>query len=298
MEPEGECGSTILAVGDSLTEDIYRCTRLEHDPLELWPMRLQQRLIEESPQYHHCPTRVLNIGVGSTTAQVDGKCGGDNPPAANKCGYSTACCSREKLEAALRSHIDIVIIMFGTNDAKKVNWNRTNYVADYTALVRRFVQMEGPVPRVIVMSPPPAWKAPQAWDGGDYGIMKDVINSELAQDSRRVAAAAGAEFADLHAAMGERVSSLQGGPGALYSDVTCDGIHFTPLGSRLMAHVVYELLSPTLLEPSRGAATRTTVESEVDANSQSQFATSPALKMCLAPTSCFAPRSRQAFASN
>ena len=75
---------------------------------------------------------------------------------------------------ATTSNADIVVIMLGTNDAKKQNWEHLHnqYSSDYADLIEAFNQMASN-PTILIMTPPPLYR------DGRYGMLQTAINSDL-----------------------------------------------------------------------------------------------------------------------
>jgi acyl-CoA thioesterase I len=74
---------------------------------------------------------------------------------------------------ALNSVPNIVILMFGTNDAKKHRWNETEFKEDYVSLILKFQQLPSN-PTVYISIPPPLYATTSI-----YGMNATVINIEL-----------------------------------------------------------------------------------------------------------------------
>ena len=58
---------------------------------------------------------------------------------------------------ALLTDPNVVIIMFGTNDSKKGNWDRNRFMLDYHKMIRSF-QVLPSRPKIYLMIPPPLYK--------------------------------------------------------------------------------------------------------------------------------------------
>lgn len=74
---------------------------------------------------------------------------------------------------ALKSEPKIVILMLGTNDAKKHRWNETEFRKDYVSLIHEFRQLPSN-PIIYISIPPPLYSTT-----GLYGMNATVINIEL-----------------------------------------------------------------------------------------------------------------------
>lgn len=114
----------VTCVGDSITKGSGASS-----PDKTYPALLERLLQDHyKPLTHHLssthlsthPINVINFGVSSMCATKKS----DHPY------WKT-----EEIKGALKSQPSIVLIMFGTNDAKAVNWNETAYISDYKEMV-------------------------------------------------------------------------------------------------------------------------------------------------------------------
>ena len=103
--------------------------------------------------------RVTNYGVGGTTLLKK----------ADRPYWNTSAFAK-----ASTSNAQIVVIMLGTNDAKRWQWPKLHgeYEGDYRALIEVFTGMPSK-PAVHIMSPPPLYR------DGVYGMLQSAINSDL-----------------------------------------------------------------------------------------------------------------------
>lgn len=65
--------------------------------------------------------------------------------------------NEDNYQDALISKPDIVILMLGTNDAKTINWDQTNYIKDYKEMANIFLSLQTK-PLLYMMIPPPLYK--------------------------------------------------------------------------------------------------------------------------------------------
>lgn len=191
----------VYCVGDSITYG---------NGLEEWewgeasyPARLQQFL---GPRY-----KVYNYGIsGATLMEIPKK-------AYNRYGY---------LDLIRQQSPDIVVLMLGTNDSKKKNWDAEAYRGQYAALVESIKELES-IRYIYLMAPP------EAYPGQDgkviYGIDNDVICNEIREIVSEVAKEAGAGWIDI-------CSVMQGHP----EYFTEDGLHPNRTGYAVIAHTVGE----------------------------------------------------------
>lgn len=128
----------VACVGDSITAGYLSSCGLDY------PAQLQSLLGEKFA--------VANYGVGGTTLLRRA----DHPY------WNTS-----NFEKATSSNADVVVIMLGTNDAKKNNWEHLapSYPADYQAMLDVFASMASR-PRILIMTPPPLYK------DGRYGMLR------------------------------------------------------------------------------------------------------------------------------
>ena len=105
-----------------------------------YPAKLQQYLDNNPTLAKDNITCVVNnFGVSGTTALKDG----DHPYWATK-----------PYQSAIAFQADYIVIQFGTNDAKVINWNETAYVKDFVELINSFKQSKKK-PAIFISSPPP-----------------------------------------------------------------------------------------------------------------------------------------------
>jgi hypothetical protein len=127
----------IACVGDSLTEGAQTDKRVLS-----YPAILQEKLTMP-------PYKVFNFGKGSTTAQSISKSGSAMP-------YTQSVQYKQSMAA----HVDVVVLMLGTNDARKVFWNETRFKSDYTDLIERYQALPSKVRALVDMPVPSVLPAP------------------------------------------------------------------------------------------------------------------------------------------
>jgi len=161
----------IACVGDSLTEGAQTDKRVLS-----YPAILQEKLTMP-------PYKVFNFGKGSTTAQSISKSGSAMP-------YTQSVQYKQSMAA----HVDVVVLMLGTNDARKVMlslslslflsllplphlslphlslpgtndarkvfWNETRFKSDYTDLIERYQALPSKVRALVDMPVPSVLPAP------------------------------------------------------------------------------------------------------------------------------------------
>jgi acyl-CoA thioesterase I len=135
----------VACVGDSITAGYLSSCELDY------PNQLQRLLGEQ--------WNVRNFGVGGTTLLRRA-----DHPYVNTSAYSKA----------LAFEADIVVIMLGTNDAKRSNWRlASQFLGDYQSLIGAFKATVSK-PAIYVMKPPPLYR-----DRVYYDMNQSAINTAL-----------------------------------------------------------------------------------------------------------------------
>uniref|UniRef100_A0A7S1PPQ7 SGNH hydrolase-type esterase domain-containing protein n=1 Tax=Alexandrium catenella TaxID=2925 RepID=A0A7S1PPQ7_ALECA len=135
-----------------------------------------------------------------------------------------------QFESALAFLPDIVILQFGSNDSKDINWqgHAQDFVPDYSDLARTFQNLSSK-PTVYIMVPPPLYL------DHVYDMNLKVINTELPDKLRRVAELNGlAPPIDVFGAFLEHCPH----PGTAPCDWIIDGCHPSDDGYHKIAEVV------------------------------------------------------------
>lgn len=183
----------IACVGDSLT-DGYKLS----DPVnESYPGQLT-KLVSEG-------TVVKNFGIFNKTVLKE-----SNAPYWNSSEYSNS----------LAFNPEIVVLMFGSNDIKDVNWgNKASFIRDYNALIKSYQTLSSH-PRVYICLPLPSFTS-------KYGMSDNRIVHELIPKIKEVAQQNSVTLIDLHT------------PFAGKEHLFIDKIHPTTDGTKKMAEIVY-----------------------------------------------------------
>lgn len=157
--------------------------------------------------------KVLNFGVNSRTAQVDGK----EFNGKGELGYVKTLV----YENSLKSKANAVIILIGTNDSKTVNCvgREEIFKRDYAALVDKYIAMESKPVVIIALSP---FAKSSGWTISEERI-KTVINPA----QKAVAEERGLTIVDLHTLFEENAATILSG----------DGIHPNANGRKLLADI-------------------------------------------------------------
>lgn len=183
----------VAAVGDSITFG----EGVEADSRELvsYPGQLQTLL---GSGY-----QVINFGyIGATLRDA-----GDQP-------YRKT----DAYAASLESAPDVVVIMLGSNDSKKQNWDAKTYESELAGLITTYRALPS-APKVFVMTPPAATENKPKID-------PEVISKEIAPIVRKVGAAMNAPVIDVYAAT------------LAHPDYFPDGVHPDKTGAGLIATTV------------------------------------------------------------
>lgn len=157
----------VVCVGDSITRNGY------------WMNGMQGLL--PTDRY-----LVKGYGVDSTTAMSTGISGR---------GQEMAYTSKNSYDVSLRSNPDVVVIMFGTNDAFDFNWNQAcnangaQFKKDYIALIRAYQNLESH-PEVFMVLPPTSFYA-----GSNCS---QNLTTKVVPALREIAAETGITLVDVH----------------------------------------------------------------------------------------------------
>jgi acyl-CoA thioesterase-1 len=192
----------VSCIGDGITWGLYASDR----KYTSYPARLQQDL---GDGYH-----VTNFGRSWSTMLKNG-----DAPYWNSLEY-TAFMSQ--------AHVDVVIIMLGTNDAKDHNWKQhgSEFEADYEAFVNQIRTKFGNDVRILGLIPPPLY----ATNLLDIDVNPYTVNVLLPGLFRRIQRFGQIELIDVFNFMGGRAFS--------HPDYFVDGVHPTDLGYSQMAKFV------------------------------------------------------------
>lgn len=121
---------------------------------------------------------------------------------------------------------DIVIILLGTNDSKKVNWDKDKFIDDYGEIIDGYLSLES-APKVYMLNLPPVFEV-----RGKvlYDIRKNVIEEEIIPAVRQIADSKSISCIDVYKVFNGR------------KELFTDGVHLNAKGCRLLAQTVYETL--------------------------------------------------------
>ena len=118
---------------------------------------------------------------------------------------------------------NVVIILLGTNDSKKNNWDIDKFINDYCEIVDSYLSLET-APKVYALIPPPVFEV-----RGKvlYQIRKTVIEEEIIPAVKRIAELKGIDCINAYEVFSEK------------KELFADGVHPNVAGSRLLAETVY-----------------------------------------------------------
>lgn len=186
----------VACIGDSIT---WGFTLLRPSK-QSYPALLQEML---GPAYE-----VRNFGYNNASARFDA-----DTPYVKKRVY----------QDSLGWNPDIVLIMLGTNDTKRRNWDPVIFRRDYTELVKSYVALPSH-PRVILIAP---IRIHLPLRIPVLGLYPETLEAGVRPAIGQIAAGLGLEFVDLV---------------DLFPDSTylMDGVHPQAAGARLLAEAIFQ----------------------------------------------------------
>ena len=203
----------ISCVGDSITAG----SGASDKKTTSYPARLEKILCNNS----NISYKVHNYGKGGTTVTKKGL--GDAPEYEKMSYWDTS-----QYKEALNLRADIIIIGFGTNDAKRHNWNESSFVQDYVNFIDTF-KSDRIKPKIFILVPPPLL-LPLMF------IKLDVVNERFQHVIPKIASIANVGYVNIFEAMGGKKGKRH-----LFLDDAKpikwpnDGCHPNDLGYRVIA---------------------------------------------------------------
>ena len=165
--------------------------------------------------------QVTNFGHSGTTVQWEG-----HNPYYKQPNYTLA----------LNSNPNIVIFMFGHNDAMTKSWNQPRFSNDFKKMLQQF-QFLPSKPQIFVMIPPPSYWLTM------YDIRQDLTNDVFPKLIPQLAHEVGIDdshIIDINGMFRRKMDAQDSKIDGLFcSPRVCDGIHPTRKGERMMAEEVY-----------------------------------------------------------
>ena len=189
----------VACVGDSITWGFTIVNRRKNS----YPAVLQELL---GPDYE-----VRNFGHNDASARFDA-----DTPYVRKKAYSNS-----------RSwNPDIVLLMLGTNDTKRRNWDPAVFRRDYTRLVESYQALPS-APRIVLIAPIRVF---QPLGIPLLGLYSDTMENGVRPAIHEIAAGKGLELIDL---------------ADLFTDsrLLMDGVHPQAAGARLLAARIHAALA-------------------------------------------------------
>lgn len=185
-------------IGDSITWGFTILRRRKNT----YPAQLQELLGHD--------WKVRNFGVNNACANFSGDLPYGRLPALHK---------------ALRFKPDVVVMMLGTNDSKRVNWNPEAFVSGYSRIVDSFLGLKR-VPKVFLLLPPHIY--------GEYGpemfaLNEDRLAGEIIPAIREIAQERNLPLIDIHSVIADK-------------SLLNDGIHPGRTGAGMIAWTVASAL--------------------------------------------------------
>ena len=185
----------VACIGDSITWGFTLLNPWKHS----YPAVLQEKLGDGY--------EVRNFGHNDASARFDA----DTP-------YVT----KKEYRESLAWNPDVVLLMLGTNDTKRRNWDPEIFRRDYGRLVDSYVNLPS-APRVILIAPIQIFLL-----GGlaIMGLYPDTMEGGVRPAVHEIAAQKGLQLIDLH---------------DLFTDSSymMDGVHPQKQGARMLAEAIY-----------------------------------------------------------
>ena len=185
----------IACVGDSITWGFTIVNRRKYS----YPALLQQRLGAEY--------EVRNFGYNDASARFDA-----DTPYVKKSVY----------QESLAWNPDVVLLMLGSNDTKKRNWDPEIFRRDYKRIVESYLKLHSQ-PRVILIAPIQIF---QPMHIPLLGLYTETMENGVRPAIREIAAEMGLELVDLV---------------NLFTDskYMMDGVHPQREGARMLEEAIY-----------------------------------------------------------
>ena len=204
----------IACIGDSITWGFTIIRRSKYS----YPAVLGELLNSESQEFE-----VNNYGYNDSTARMDSEV-----PYVKKKVFTNA----QKFLP------DIAIIMLGSNDTKRINWDPEKFREGYSKIVDTFTELGA---KVYLMTPPPILNKIEIKEGVEISRIDPSIislNDQTLDEGvipiiKELAREKGLPVIDINSAIGE-VEQFN------------DGIHPNREGAEIIARTVYERLSKDL----------------------------------------------------
>ena len=185
----------VACIGDSITQG----TGVKKAKNNSYPAQLQKLLGDDY--------QVLNYGLNGRSVQK---------------GVMMSYTNERFYKISQEIQPNIVVIMLGTNDTMKRNWNAVNYEKDLEAFVQVYQNLES-LPVVYLMKPPPIYRS---W----FGHQASVMENEVILIVQRVAEKLNIQTIDIFTALTN------------HAELFPDGLHPNKDGATVIAKTVYDAL--------------------------------------------------------
>jgi lysophospholipase L1-like esterase len=186
----------IACIGDSITWGFT----LLRPWKQSYPALLQQRL---GPEYE-----VRNFGYNDASARFDA---------------DTPYVSKKVYKDSLAWNPDVVLLMLGTNDTKKRNWDPEIFRRDYRKIVKSYQDLPSN-PRIILIAPIRVF---QPFHIPVLGLYTETMENGVRPAIREIAAESGLELIDL----------VDLFPDSKY---LMDGVHPQATGAKMLEEAIYK----------------------------------------------------------
>jgi lysophospholipase L1-like esterase len=186
----------IACIGDSITWGFT----LLRPWKQSYPALLQQRL---GPEYE-----VRNFGYNDASARFDA---------------DTPYVSKKVYKDSLAWNPDVVLLMLGTNDTKKRNWDPEIFRRDYRRIVKSYQDLPSN-PRIILIAPIRVF---QPFHIPVLGLYTETMENGVRPAIREIAAESGLELIDL----------VDLFPDSKY---LMDGVHPQATGAKMLEEAIYK----------------------------------------------------------
>lgn len=186
----------VACIGDSLTYG----TKIDDKKNFSYPAQLQRKLGELY--------EVKNFGLPNSCAEIN---------------TTLPYIMSNEFKSALDYNADIYVLMLGTNDAKKINWNNKEiFIRDYSKIIEKIGK-----DRLIIMTAPPTHYSIGTVLTNEYTTEEGVqeVNSLI----REIAAKYNIKLIDNY-------GLIKANNSGFYVN---DGIHFNEIGANFLAGNVY-----------------------------------------------------------
>lgn len=190
----------VACVGDSITWGFTIIGRARHS----YPAVLQTLLGEEF--------KVRNFGFNDASARIDS---------------DTPYVSKVVFRNALNFEPDIVLLMLGSNDTKKCNWDPEEFRKGYLHIINSFTSVE-PSPQVFLLTPPHLF---DRYGLNMYGLSEKTMTEETIPAILGIASEKNLQVIDINSILDQK---------SLFTD----GVHPGREGAAMIAQAAARAILP------------------------------------------------------